>query len=54
MNRLLSFLLLLSLAASTVSGFSVAPVGGVNGGEKTIVSLFPTRQCFTFDLAICK
>lgn len=37
MNRaLLSFFLILSIAASTVSGFSVA-VGGVNGGKDLIV-----------------
>mmetsp|Transcript_3155 Transcript_3155/g.4199 ORF Transcript_3155/g.4199 Transcript_3155/m.4199 type:complete len:147 (+) Transcript_3155:49-489(+) len=41
MNKaLLSFLLLLSIAASTVSGFSVAAprVGGVNGGSSFVVA----------------
>ena len=42
MNKaLLSFLLILSIAASTVSGFSVAQsrVGGINGGKRQTARL---------------
>merc|ERR1719384_875271 len=51
MNKaLLSFLLILSIAASTVSGFSVAQsrVGGINGGSSFVVAQkFTTVQSQT-------